>query len=318
MLITMKQFTIAAFYQFIQIENTENALNQIKLFCKEKKLRGTIIIATEGINGTISGLPLNIEAFLSYLNQIGFSNSNIKISKTRVMPFYRLKIKIKPEIITFLGKSINLSVPRGFSVKPENWDDFIKDENIILLDVRNKYETKLGSFVNAIDPQTNHFTEFKEFLTNNLENYEGKKIAMFCTGGIRCEKASLYLQQLGHKQVYQLDGGILKYLETVPEIESKWTGECFVFDNRVSVTHQLKRGQYELCNGCREPISQNDKLSVKYEEGVSCAYCFDSLKDKKAIGSRERSRQIKQHKLHGTISTFSDLTPEHYNRMNES
>tara|TARA_B100000029_G_scaffold363741_1_gene356867 strand:- start:49718 stop:50542 length:825 start_codon:yes stop_codon:yes gene_type:complete len=274
-----------------------------------------VIVAPEGINGTVCGLSEDIHSFQQCLTQQGFANNNVKISRATIMPFYRLKVKVKKEIITFYGKSINPNTSRGNSLDPEAWQQLIRGDDVIILDVRNKYETKLGAFRNSIDPNTNSFTEFKDFIDSKLDSYKNKRIAMYCTGGIRCEKASMYLNSLGHKDVYQLNGGILKYLESIKPSDSTWDGECFVFDNRVSVTHDLEPGSYELCNGCREPISHRDQESEYYEAGVSCPACFHNLTEQKMKGSRDRSRQIKQNQSKGEISTFTEFTTDTYRKL---
>ena len=309
------KFKIAAFYEFKNIESPRILRGLIKSFCANSLIRGTVILAPEGINGTLCGLIKDIDLLLEFISKHGFLNNNVKISHSKIMPFYRLKVKVKKEIITFYGKSINPMVVGGNSLAPNDWDDLIKSDNVVILDVRNQYETRIGSFQNSIDPHTDSFTEFKEFIDSTISEYTGKKIAMYCTGGIRCEKASMYLNSLGHQEVYQLNGGILNYLESIHPSSSSWKGECFVFDNRVSVNHDLAPGSYDLCNGCREPISERDKDSEYYEEGVSCEACFHKLTERKIRGSRDRSRQIKRGNIKGEITTFTEFTTDDYRKL---
>ncbi|CAI8296676.1 MAG: Thiosulfate sulfurtransferase GlpE [Chloroflexota bacterium] len=309
------KFKIIAFYEFKTIESPREMRGLIKSFCSTSKIRGTVIIATEGINGTICGLNHDIDSFLEFTSEHGFSNNNIKTSHSKIMPFYRLKVKVKKEIITFYGEPIDPTITRGESLTPKDWEKIIQSDDVVVLDVRNKYETRIGSFKNSIDPETNSFTEFKQFIDSKISDYHGKKIAMYCTGGIRCEKASMYVKSLGHQEVYQLHGGILNYLEATEPTSTSWDGECFVFDNRVSVTHELNPGSYQLCSGCREPISSADKQSRYYEEGVSCPSCFHDLTENKIKGSRDRSRQIKQNNLKGRISTFTEFNTDDYRNL---
>ena len=306
------QFKIAAFYEFNQVSDLRSLSKALKLFCKNNKLQGTIIIASEGINGTVAGLPDLIDKFVKHLDGFGFHKLNIKYSQTTMMPFYRCKIKIKKEIVTFLDHPVDYDADRAESTAPKNWNNFINQNDVVTIDVRNKYEIKIGSFKNAISPNTTTFVEFKEYIENNLSANKDQKIAMYCTGGIRCEKASYYMKEIGFKNLFQLDGGILKYLEEVDDKDSLWDGECFVFDNRVALTKDLDRGSYDLCHGCNEPVSPSDKKSIKFEEDVSCPECYDTLTEDKKSRSRERSKQIKLSEQRNTPNVYLPKSPKDY------
>ena len=228
------------------------------------------------------------------------------------MPFNRLKIKIKKEIITFSNMALDVEKSTAKFVSAENWNSLLQQKDIHLIDVRNEYESKIGTFYNSKKTNTKNFNEFKKYIKENLNKYKSDKIAMFCTGGIRCEKASSYMLKLGFKNLYQLKGGILNYLENVPKNNSRWKGECFVFDNRVSIKNEMKKGSYELCHGCRMPIKQRDKLSLKYEEGVSCEYCFDLISEYKKNSARQRNKQIKIAKKKGLYNPYIRFNTSDY------
>ena len=286
------QFKIAAFYEFKNIDNLYSLSKSLKSCCKTNQILGSIIIAKEGINGTVAGISDSIDKLVGYIHDLGFCSLNIKYSETPTMPFYRSKIKIKKEIIAFLDGPIDSDANRADSVSPQKWNELISCPDVITIDVRNDYETKLGSFKNATSPRIKSFMEFKKYIDTELSTYKQKKIAMYCTGGIRCEKASYYMRQIGFKEIFQLNGGILKYMEDIADEKSLWEGECFVFDNRVTVTSDLVKGSYELCRGCDEPISELDKASDKFEKDVSCPNCYDTSSQTKKDRSRERSKQI--------------------------
>ncbi len=298
------RFLVASFYEFTSLNDPGVVANEVKKFCTQQKIQGSVIIATEGVNGTVAGQPEHIENFITHLRDSDFPNLNCKVALTDVMPFYRMKVRIKPEIISMFDAPIDPTEDRGALIAPDQWNEFISQQNVLLIDVRNSYETNIGTFRNSVKPDTASFREFKEYIDSKLINYKDKKIAMFCTGGIRCEKASHYMKEMGFSEVFQLEGGILKYLEVGPEHDSEWEGECFVFDNRVSVTHGLEKGDYELCHGCRMPISPAEIERAEYEEEVTCAHCFYDSSEEKKNGARERSRQIKQAKRLGIPSTF--------------
>ena len=239
----------------------------------------------------------------------GFANLELKYSYYKFMPFNRLKLKFKKEIVTFRSKYLDPEYKTGKHINVNNWNALIKDKDTLVIDVRNDFEFKLGTFQGAVNPHTKNFTEFKKYVDLKLTNYKQKRIAMFCTGGIRCEKASSYMINQGFKDVNQLKGGILKYLEEMPKNHSIWNGECFVFDNRVSVQNELKEGTYELCHACRYPVSSKEKKSKFYKKGLSCPNCYDkiSLKKKKAL--IERNNQISISKRKGIYNPYIKYTP---------
>jgi UPF0176 protein len=308
------EFSIASFYSFSRVIEDVQIKDEIKSFCISNKIRGSIVIAKEGINGTVAGHPDAIQRLEKLLRDIGFNKLNIKFSRSVAMPFYRMKVKIKSEIISMVGESIDPDQERGEMVHYSEWNQIISGKDVLLIDSRNRYETKLGTFKGAVTPDIDSFTEFKEYIDSELAPYKNKTVAMFCTGGVRCEKATYYMKKQGFTDVVQLDGGILRYLENTSEKDSQWTGECFVFDGRVTVNHNLSRGEYTLCRGCNTPLSLDDRQSDKYEKDVSCEYCFDLTTDQKKIGARERSKQIMLSSLRGESSSFlpgalSDYTP---------
>ena len=285
-------FTVIAFYEFRKIKSKFIRYKKLfNHFCNEKNIRGTIILSPEGINCTVAGLDDSISELVLFLSKLNFNKTEIKYSYTKIMPFYKLKIKLKQEIVPFANKVKNPSKTGEF-VKPKNWNNFIKNDSFLIIDVRNKYETKIGRFTNSTDPNIKNFIEFNDFIKSKLSKNKDQNIAMYCTGGIRCEKASAYMLQEGFKNIYQLKGGILKYLEEVDQKNTLWEDECFVFDNRVSVKHNLSTGSYELCKGCKDPISNDDKKSEKYEIGVSCPNCFNKRSKDQKYKSRERQKQI--------------------------
>ena len=301
-------FTIISFYQFRQLKN----LHILKKFFSDfgffHKLKGTIIISPEGINGSISGLNESIRLFEKMLFSRGFKNLELKYSFFKYMPFNRFKIKIKKEIITFSKTKLDVQNNTASYINSKKWNNLIEKKDVLLIDVRNRFEHNIGTFKNAINPNTNNFSEFKKFIDNNLSLKKDKKIAMFCTGGIRCEKASSYMLNQGFINLYQLKGGILKYLEETSKSKSKWIGECFVFDNRVSVKNELKSGTYILCHGCREPLSKNDRKSDKYEEGICCLKCFNKISIKKRKSLKERNQQIQIAKKKGLYNPYIKFT----------
>ncbi len=260
------------------------------------------MLANEGINGTIAGPREGIDKVLAYLkSDARLSGLQHKESLDEEMPFYRMKVKLKREIVTMGVEGIDPNLVVGTYVRPEDWNDLVNDPDVLLIDTRNDYEYSIGSFKGAVDPQTTTFREFPEYVRSHLDPQKQKKVAMFCTGGIRCEKASAFMLQEGFEEVYHLQGGILKYLEEVPEAESTWEGECFVFDNRVAVNHRLEKGQYDQCYGCRMPITDEDKQSDKYRKGVCCPHCYDSLSADQIERFSERQKQIELARARGEI-----------------
>ena len=302
------KFTIITFYQFKKIDNILNIKNQLVHFCKFNKIKGTIILAEEGINGTIAGLFESIKKFESHLLGLGFANYNPKYSYSKFMPFFRLKVRNKKEIVTLRSKDVDPENITGKKIKPKDWNNLISDKETILIDVRNNFEVEMGTFKNSINPNTKSFKEFKSYLKNNLNEAKDKKIAMFCTGGIRCEKISSYMIKKGFKDVSQLDGGILSYLEKTSHENSLWNGECFVFDNRVSVKNELKDGTYELCHACRYPLPSDILKSEKYKKGISCPNCFGKISESKKKSLKDRNKQITLAKKKGLYSPYIKQT----------
>ena len=246
--------------------------------CHQKAIKGTILLAREGINGTIAGSRQGIDAVIAYLRcDPRLTDLETKEASIKHLPFKRTKVRLKKEIVTLGIPDINPLENVGIYVDYDDWNDLISEPDILVIDTRNNYEVEIGSFKGAINPKTNSFREFPDYVTHNLNPYKDKKVAMFCTGGIRCEKATSLLISKGFKEVYHLKGGILRYLEKVQLEQSLWNGECFVFDKRVAVKHNLEKGSYEMCLNCGYPISETDKLSLDYEEGVSCPRCIHSL-----------------------------------------
>ena len=307
-------FTVIAFHEFRRIKSKFIKYKKIfNNFCNEKNIKGTVILSPEGINGTVAGLNDSINEFSVLLNKLNFNNTEMKYSYTKIMPFYKLKIKLKEEIVPFANKVKNPGKTGEF-VKPKDWNNFIKNDSVLIIDVRNKYETKIGRFTNSTDPRTKNFIEFNDFIKSELSKNKDQNIAMYCTGGIRCEKASAYMLQEGFKNIYQLEGGILKYLEEVDQKNTLWEDECFVFDNRVSVKHDLSTGTYELCKGCKNPISNDDKKSEKYEIGVSCPNCFNKRSKDQKHKSRERQKQIELFKEKGHSYAYDKLNTNEYKK----
>ena len=286
--------TIATFYKFAEFPEYKEWKIKLGKWGKELKILGTMILAPEGINATISGPREGIEKFLENIRtDTRFADLNPRTAESTRSTFYRLRIITRPEIVTLGDASINPNKAVGKYVNPEEWNALIRDPDVRVIDTRNEYEVKVGTFKGAENPHTDTFREWPEYVEKELGSDKKQKIAMFCTGGIRCEKASSHLLENGFEEVYHLKGGILNYLETVPPEESDWDGECFIFDNRVSVTHGLKDGETKLCYGCRWPLSDEDLESEKYEYGISCPRCFDSLNDAKRKSLQERHKQLK-------------------------
>ena len=287
------EILVAALYKFVEIDDLLSLQSNLYEICEKNNIMGTILIANEGINGTISGKNNEINQTISLLkSDKRFANIEIKYSSTNKQPFHRMKVRLKKEIVTIGLPEINPNKKVGTYVKPEDWNDLISDPNVIVIDTRNKYETKIGSFQNALDPETSSFREFPDWVKKFKSSKENanKKIAMFCTGGIRCEKASSLMKEEGFEDVYHLQGGILKYLETIDKENSLWNGECFVFEQRVCLTDELEVGSYKMCFACRMPITEEEMQNEKYIEGISCIYCYDkTTKEKKErFGSRQR------------------------------
>ena len=306
------KFTIITFYQFKKTTNIDKIQILLKDFCSFHKIKGTILLAEEGINGTVAGFLEPINLLEKELNKMGFSHLEKKQSDYDFMPFNRLKIKIKNEIVTFNEKNLHYENIAGKHVESVEWNKLINEKQTIIIDVRNDFEVKLGTFKGSINPNTRNFSEFKNYVKKNLDINRHKKIAMFCTGGIRCEKASSYMLSLGFKNIFQLKGGVLKYLEETELKNSEWDGECFVFDNRVSIKNEMKTGTYELCHACRNPISLDERNSEDYKKGISCPKCINKLSKAKIMKLKERNKQIEIAKKKGLYSPYIKYTPSDF------
>ena len=287
---------VAALYKFVSLPDYQQLQEPLLLFCQQQGIKGTILLAQEGINGTIAGTRTGIDQVLEFLrSDQRLVDLEQKESYTDQPPFEKIKVRLKKEIVTLGIPEVDPNDKVGIYVEPKEWNDLITDPEVTVIDTRNDYEISIGTFKRAENPHTEIFREFPEFVSENLDPHTHKKVALFCTGGIRCEKASSYMISKGFQEVYHLKGGILKYLEEVPQEESLWEGECFVFDERVAVSHGLQEGSYDLCFCCGHPISEEDKSLLGYEEGISCPYCFDSLTEDKIARQREKWKQYKLH-----------------------
>jgi len=283
---------VAALYKFVSLPDYRELQAPLLSFSQSQEIKGTLLLAQEGINGTIAGYRQQIDAVLAFLRADSrFADLEHKESYTETPPFERMKVRLKKEIVTLGLPEINPNEKVGIYVEPEAWNDLISNPEVTVIDTRNDYEVTIGTFKGAENPQTQTFRDFPQYVKQHLDSSKQKKVALFCTGGIRCEKASSYLLSQGFEEVYHLKGGILKYLEAVPPEESLWEGECFVFDERVAVGHGLEIGSHELCFCCGHPISEGDKSSPKYEEGISCSECLDSLTEEKRLRQQEKWKQ---------------------------
>ena len=288
-----EQFIVAAMYQFVRLPDFEAIQPKLLAFCREHNIKGTLLLAEEGINGTVVGTRKAIDALLDYLkSDPRLSTLEHKESQSADLPFHRMKVKLKKEIVTMGQPNIKPIETSEVRVEPKDWNALISDPDVLVLDTRNEYEYQIGSFKNAISPDTTNFREFPDYVKQELDPKKNKKVAMFCTGGIRCEKACAYMKELGFDEVYQLNGGILKYLEEVEQDESLWEGECFVFDSRVSVDHELAEGSYHQCFACRRPISDEEMQSEDYIEGVSCPRCINETTEEQRVNFAERQKQV--------------------------
>ena len=289
----MPAVVVCALYKFVTLDNYQDLRSPLHAEMEKLDIRGTLLLANEGINGTIAGTEQGIYQLLTWLKTDPRLNEiDYKLSFTDVMPFNRTKVKLKKEIVTMGIDGIDPKQVVGTYVDPLDWNALISDPEVVLIDTRNDYEFTVGTFKNAINPNTESFREFPAYIKQNLNPDQHKKVAMFCTGGIRCEKSTAYLKEQGFEEVYHLKGGILKYLEVVPEEHTLWQGECFVFDDRITVNHQLEKGHYDQCNACRLPITEADKASVHYEQGVSCPHCYDKVTAEQKARFMEREKQI--------------------------
>jgi UPF0176 protein len=299
-MIKIDSLVVAALYKFVKLADCAAMRAPLLAQCDALGITGTLLLAQEGINGTIAGTRSGIDKILAYLrSDPRLADLEHKESSAALPPFYRMKVKLKKEIVTMGVPGIDPTERVGQYVKPVDWNALISDPDVLLVDTRNDYEVDVGTFKGAVDPRITTFREFPEYVKKNFAPEKQPRVAMFCTGGIRCEKASAYMLQQGFPEVYHLQGGILKYLEHVPAEESLWQGECFVFDQRVAVGHGLAPGHYELCYGCSRPITTEEKASPKYQAGVFCPNCFDALTPEKHAAAQERQKQVELAKQRG-------------------
>lgn len=295
-------FVVCALYKFVALNHYQSLREPLLAEMKRLQVRGTLLLASEGINGTVAGSRQGIDQLLVWLRrEPAFGDIDSKESYTDIAPFLRTKVKLKKEIVTMGVEGIDPQRVVGTYVGPQQWNQLISDPDVLLVDTRNDYEVQVGTFKNAVNPATESFREFPAYVSNHLDVGKHKKVAMFCTGGIRCEKSTAYLKEQGFDEVYHLKGGILKYLEEVPQQDSLWQGECFVFDDRVTVDHQLQKGSYDQCHACRLPITEHDKTSEHYQQGVSCAYCFDKTSPEQRQRFLEREKQIRLAERRGEV-----------------
>lgn len=285
---------VAALYRFAPFADPAALQGPLLDVCRAQGVKGTLLLAPEGINGTIAGTDEAIDRVLAHIRALpGCADLEVKDSRAAAPPFYRMKVRIKREIVTMGQPDIDPLIDAGHYVAPQDWNALIDQPDTIVIDTRNDYEVAIGSFAGAIDPRTKTFSDFPAWFRAHREELAGNRVAMFCTGGIRCEKATAFLKAEGLDEVYHLEGGILKYLETVPAADSRWQGECFVFDQRVAVTHGLQPGSHDLCHACRMPVSTADRASPHYVAGVSCPACHAERDDAQRAGYAERERQTR-------------------------
>ena len=289
----MSHLVICALYKFVTLNNYRAIQKPLLSLMLEHGIRGTILLAQEGINGTVAADRNNMDHLLAFLkSDARLADLSYKESYTNQPPFLRSRVKLKKEIVTMGIEGIDPKRVVGTYVKPTDWNALIKDPDVLLVDTRNDYEVQVGTFKDALNPKTESFRDFPGYVKEKLDAKKHPKVAMFCTGGIRCEKSTAYLKEQGFDEVYHLKGGILKYLEEVPAEESLWEGECFVFDDRVTVNHQLEKGVYEQCNACRMPITAKEQLSNQFQQGVSCPHCFENTTEQQKARFAEREKQM--------------------------
>lgn len=304
-------FVVCALYKFVTLTNFEEIRDPLLSVMKEYNVRGTLLLAIEGINGTVAGSRAAIDGVLEWLrNDVRLADIDVKESLSAKAPFLRTKVKLKKEIVTMGVEGIDPNQVVGTYVEPKDWNALISDPDVLLVDTRNDYEVQVGTFKHALNPNTVSFREFPQYVEGHLDPQKHKKVAMFCTGGIRCEKSTAYLKEQGFDEVYHLKGGILKYLEQVPEEETLWQGECFVFDDRVTVDHQLQKGHYDQCHACRLPITEHDKESDHYVPGVSCHFCFDKTSIEQRERFLEREKQMRLAETRGEVHLGSGVTDQ--------
>lgn len=299
---------VCALYKFVRLEDYQQLQQPLLRLMKANQIRGTLLLAREGINGTVSGCRESIDCLLEWLKRDKrLFPMECKESLANSQPFKRTRVKLKKEIVTMGVEDIDPRHVVGTYVEPEDWDELIADPEVLLIDTRNDYEVQVGTFKSAINPKTHTFREFPDYVKRELDPAKHKKVAMCCTGGIRCEKSTAYLKEQGFGEVYHLKGGILKYLEKVPKGQSSWQGECFVFDDRVTVNHQLQPGSYGQCHACRRPITEDDKQSPYFQQGVSCPHCFDKHTPAQKQRFRERERQMQLARSRGEAHIGEDV-----------
>ena len=290
---TNSKIVVCALYHFVRLDDYQLLQQPLLDIMLKNHVKGTLLLASEGINGTIAGSRDGIDEVINWLkSDPRLEALDFKESYDDTYPFYRSKVKLKKEIVTMGVEGIDPRRKVGTHIPPQQWNELISDPEVLLIDTRNDYEVEIGTFKNAINPHTTSFREFPAYVKDHLDPAKHKKIAMFCTGGIRCEKSTAFLKEEGFAEVYHLQGGILNYLEKVPEQDSLWQGECFVFDNRVSVNHALQKGDYDQCHACRLPITEADKQSEYYEKGASCPRCYHQLSEERKAAFKERQKQI--------------------------
>lgn len=309
---------VTALYRFAKFPDFESFREPLQSLMVKEGVKGTLLLATEGINGTIAGSRQGIDAVIAWLESDDrFTGIEVKESYVNNNPFYRTKVKLKKEIVTMGIEGIDPNDIVGTYVDPGDWNKLISDPEVLLLDTRNDYEVEIGTFENAVNPDTETFREFPDYVSKELDPKKQKKVAMFCTGGIRCEKSTAYLKQQGFEEVFHLKGGILNYLEQVPEEESMWQGECFVFDNRVTVNHKLEKGHYDQCHACRLPITEKDKQHANYQKGVSCHRCYGKHSEEQMKRYEARERQVSLAKQRGEVHIGSSMEEQILNRKKE-
>jgi len=303
----MTQIVVCALYKFVSLRQPQKLQQPLLDLMLSRRVRGTLLLATEGINGTIAGSRSDLDAVLGWLrSHPEFQDLDCKESITSEAPFKRSRVKLKNEIVTMGVNTIDPARSAGTYVNPEDWNQLISDPEVLLIDTRNDYECEVGTFGGAINPGTDSFRDFPDYAKSQLDEQKHRKIAMFCTGGIRCEKSTAYLKQQGFEEVYHLRGGILKYLEAVPEEESLWQGECFVFDDRVTVNHKLEKGSYDQCHACRRPITETDKKSEHFVAGASCPRCYLDISAEKKVRLLEREKQMRLAEARGEVHMGED------------
>ncbi|WP_439523634.1 oxygen-dependent tRNA uridine(34) hydroxylase TrhO [Marivita sp.] len=304
-------FTVCALYHFTRFDDPAALRDPLLDVCRDNAITGTLLLAREGINGTVAGPKAGIDHLLTHLRALpGCAALEWKLSTAQERPFPRMKVRLKKEIVTMGVPDVDPGAKVGHYVQPSDWNELIQSPDVAVIDTRNDYEVAIGTFEGAVDPKTDSFREFPEWWEQNKDRFHNKRIAMFCTGGIRCEKSTNYLISQGVEEVYHLKGGILKYLEEVPQDQSTWQGDCFVFDGRVSVGHGLTEGPHLLCHACRRPILPEDRDKPEYEHGVSCHLCVGETSDDDKARFRERQKQIALAEARGERHLHADVVDE--------